>query len=92
MNTDYQNSKQYLGYMHELKHNLNILDNETKDDILNELASHIYESMCMLQDKKLSEEERLGKVLSQLGNPTKIAQFIYIRSSIEKKSDKRKSS
>lgn len=56
MNTDYQNSKQYLGYMHELKHNLNILDNETKDDILNELASHIYESMCMLQDKNYQKK------------------------------------
>lgn len=84
MNTDYQNSKQYLGYMHELKHNLNILDNETKDDILNELASHIYESMCMLQDKKLSEEERLGKVLSQLGNPTKIAQLYISEARLKK--------
>lgn len=33
MNTDYQNSKQYLRYMHELEHALNVLDNETKADI-----------------------------------------------------------
>ena len=74
MNTDYQNSKQYLRYMHELEHALNVLDNKTKADILNELASHIYESMCMMPNTTLPEEERLSKVLNKLGNPTKIAQ------------------
>lgn len=84
MNTDYQNSKRYLGYMHELEHNLNILDNETKDDILKELASHIYESMCMQQDKILSEEERLDKVLTQLGSPAKIAQLYISEARLKK--------
>ncbi len=74
MNTNYQNSKQYLNYMQELEHNFRILDNRTKDEILNELASHIYEGMYMLQNTTLSEEERLSKVLMKLGNPTKIAQ------------------
>lgn len=50
MNTNYQNSKQYLNYMQELEHNFRILDNRTKDEILNELASHIYEGMYMLQN------------------------------------------
>lgn len=40
--------------------------------------------MCMLQDKKLSEEERLGKVLSQLGNPTKIAQLYISEARLKK--------
>lgn len=84
MNTDYQNSKRYLGYMHELEHNLNILDNETKDDILKELASHIYESMCMQQDKILSEEERLDNVLTQLGSPAKIAQLYISEARLKK--------
>lgn len=60
--------------MHELEHALNVLDNKTRIDILNELASHIYESMCMMPNATQSEEERLNKVLNKLGNPTKIAQ------------------
>lgn len=84
MNTDYQNSKQYLRYMHELEHTLNVLDNETKSDILNELASHIYESMCMMPNTTLPEEERLSKVLNKLGNPTKIAQSYISEAQLKK--------
>lgn len=84
MNTDYQNSKQYLNYMHELEHALNILDNETKVDILNELASHIYESMHMMPNTTLSEEERLNKILTHLGNPTKIAQSYISEAQLKK--------
>lgn len=84
MNTDYQNSKQYLRYMHELEHALNVLDNETKVDILNELASHIYESMRMMPNTTLPEEERLSKVLNKLGNPTKIAQSCISEAQLKK--------
>lgn len=91
MNTDYQNSKQYLRYMHELEHALNVLDNETKADILNELASHIYESMCMMPNTTLPEEERLSKVLNKLGNPTRIAQSYISEAQLKKSPDKRES-
>ena len=84
MNTDYQNSKQYLRYMHELEHTLNVLDNETKSDILNELASHIYESMCMMPNTTLPEEERLSKVLNKLGNPTRNAQSYISEAQLKK--------
>lgn len=84
MNTDYLNSKQYLNYMHELEHTLNVLDNETKVDILNELASHIYESMCMMPNTTQSEEERLNKILTRLGNPTKIAQSYISEAQLKK--------
>ena len=83
MKTDYQHSKQYLNYMHKLECELKVLDEKTKKDILNELASHIYESMCRLQEAALSDEECLNNVLTQLGSPTKIAQLYVIESQLK---------
>lgn len=40
--------------------------------------------MCMLQDKTLSEKERLDKVLTQLGSPTKIAQLYISEARLKK--------
>lgn len=75
MNTDYQRSKQYLDYMHTLEQKLGVLDRKTREDISNELASHIYESMCTLRDTMPADGEALNKVLAKLGSPAKIARL-----------------
>lgn len=83
MKTDYQYSKQYLNYMQKLESELKVLDEKTKNDILNELASHVYESMCRLQGTALSDEDCLNNVLTQLGSPTKIAQLYVTESQLK---------
>lgn len=84
MNTDYQRSKRYLDYMRTLEQKLGVLDHKTKEDILNELASHIYESMCTLRDTTPADGEALNEVLTKLGSPAKIARLYVSEARLRK--------
>lgn len=75
---NYKKLPQYIDYIKEANSAIRQSCPDLKKEITLEIESHIYEGMCSEKFANYSEEERLKKLLSKLGNPNKLVTSICL--------------